>query len=323
MTADLHLKLKPAGRFSRHFGGRPQISVAAPQNLAKTKPGRLLEPDQTIWSAEAGYSNGELDLVQLGKWLRESLGDPILNAMGSLYPIRPQVAGERLRVVLTAEDDVLPQMMNTPWEVLESFSTAGGLSYGERLSVLRVLKPDEPLPEPVSAGERIKIGILWANPFNDIEGLAEHLEQIHKIIDDRQLELCLVGSIEVESLALVRTQLADKLPDVVYYIGHAVQNQDEQITFAFGKPGAPFACSVADFRRLMEEIGPPQLLLLNACSTTLGHTLNPYLGAALGCAQRIKAVITMQTDMPIAAAHGFASGFFGALANGQGVAESL
>ena len=325
MSSDLHLKLNPPGRIKAYFGAEPQIVVAAPKNLAKTKPGSLLEPPQAVWSAEAGYSSGDLDLVQLGKWLRESLGVEILNAIATLYPIRAEV-GDRLRVFLTAENDVLQQMMNTPWEVLESFGSASGLSYGERLSVLRVLsvlKPEEKMPEPVSAGERIKIAILWANPFNDIDGLKEHREQIQKIIEDRQLELNLIDMVEFESVASVRTKLADKSPHVVYYIGHAVQNQDEQVAFAVGKAGSESYCSIAEFRRLLEEIGPPQLLLLNACSTTVGHTLNPYLGAALRCAQLVSAVITMQTDMPVAAAHGFASGFFRALAAGQGVAESL
>ena len=329
MSADLHLNLQKPGLLSRIYNriignGRPVIAIAAPQELTKTKEGVLEKAPEGAWSMLSNYSSGDVDVRQIKEWLGRSLGGDILEAIGKLYPASPQDDKERLRVVLMSEKDFRADMMSTPWEVLESFNTPrGSLPYSERLSVVRVLAPQAAQPEPVPASNRIEVAVLWANPYSDIKTLGQHLEKLKKFFEDRKLELSLAGPFEFKSPDYVQSMLNDVHPHVVYYIGHALQRANQKVFLPIGEAGSEVELDVEAFRLLLQKIGPPRLLLLNACAGTIGRDLNPYLGAALGCAQDIDAVISMQTEMPVEAAIVFADGFFRKLASGGGTAESV
>jgi len=235
----------------------------------------------------------------------------------------PTGTGEYLRVLITAATDLQADLMIVPWEVLESTDTKQGLPLGERLSVLRVLLPDQTPCEPLLAGESLRVAILWANPFNDIPGLNEHLQELKTFFDDHPGELALIGPIELTGIVSARESLAEERPHLVYHIGHAVQERGQAVQMVIGPQGSPRHCGVEEFRLLLQQIGPPRLVLLNACATAVGLEQNPYLGAALNFAQQIEAVITMQTMVPARAAEQFAAQLFRDLSNQKGLAESV
>jgi len=325
MSDDLHLLLRKPGLWSRFVGdGLPAIAVTNPSGLTKIKAGRLKAAPADAWSVAGGYSSGEVDLAKVGGWLTESLGGDILGAIARLYAAALEGDEGRLRVVLMAEQEFLQEMMSTPWEVLESFQTAQSkLPYLEHLSVVRVLRPDEQEPAPLPASDKLDVAVIWANPFNDIDMMGQHIEELKKFFAEREHEFKLADPVEFLSYKHVRDSLADVHPQIVYYIGHALQRPGQKVFLPIGRQGSEDECDVEDFRRLLQEIGPPRLLVLNACAGTVGRELNTYLGAAVSCAEQIGAVISMQTEVPVEAAAAFARGFFQRLAGGAGLAESV
>jgi hypothetical protein len=172
-------------------------------------------------------------------------------------------------------------------------------------------------------GETIKIAVTWANPHNDIPGLQQHLKNLQSIAASNPQELAIIGPLEFVSVESTKGVLAEEHPHVFYHIGHAFQRGEEKVKLLIGANSAPTECDVEQFRALLQVIGPPRLLLLNACAAAIGYSLNPYLGAALSCASEIDAVIAMQTMVPAAAAMQFANGLFRSLAKGKGLAESV
>jgi tetratricopeptide (TPR) repeat protein len=325
MSDDLHLLIRKPGLWGRFVGdGLPDIAVNKPPELTKTKAGSLKVAPPEAWSVAGGYGSGDVDLARVRGWLAESLGDDVLDVIARLYA--DALAGDdgRFRVVLTAEREFLQEMMGTPWEALESFQTAQfKLPYLEHLSVVRVLRPEEKEPDPIPTSDKLDVAVIWANPYDDIDAMGQHLEELKKFFAEREHEFNLAEPVEFLSYKHVLDSLADVHPQIVYYIGHALQRPGQKVFLPIGRRGSEGECNVEDFRRLLDEIGPLRLLLLNACATTVGRELNTYLGAAVGCAEQVGAVISMQTEVAVEAATAFARGFFQRLAAGAGLAESV
>lgn len=325
MSEDLHLCLRKPGLLSRYLGdGLPAIAVAAPPGLIKTKAGKLGAAPEGAWSVAGGYSSGDVDLARVSGWLTESLGEDILKAITKLYSdVRDDDKG-RLRVVLTAEEEFRQQLMLTPWEALEWFDSRDGrLPHMEHLSVVRILHPEEAAEPSFAAPDKIDVAVIWANPFNDIDALPGHLAELEKFFREREHEFSFAEPVEFESPEHVISKLGDVRPQIVYYIGHALQRPGQKVYLPIGKAGSDTKYDVEAFRHLLHKIGPPRLLVFNACAGTVGRELNTHLGAALSCAERIGAVVSMQTEVAVEAAAAFTRGFFRSLAGGAGLAESV
>jgi hypothetical protein len=294
------------------------LTVTKPHSRASTQFGELTDAPAELWGAKSGYATGNIDVNRIATWLGACLGQPILNAVRDEYA----AATDGLRLVITAGDDLRVDMMKIPWEIVESFNSTLALPYGERLSVVRVLRSNETDPS-TPAGEKLRIVVLWANPRQDIQDLENHLAELIKIGRDYENEISLLEPLEFRDPQQVVDALADQHPHVVYHIGHAEQRAGQKVHLLIGAVGKAKEFDVEEFRALLQTIGPPRVLLLNSCAAMVGYELNPYLGAALSCAEQIDGVITMQTVVPQRAATRFAKAFLRNLANGKGMAESV
>jgi len=295
------------------------LAVAKPDSRTATQAGKLTDAPAALWGPTSGYATGNLDIKGIASWLGACLGEPILNAIRDEYAAS---TSDRLRLVITATDELQVDMMKTPWEIIESFNSTLALPYGERLSVVRVLQSDESDP-PTPAGDRLRIAVLWANPRQDIKDLNNHLAELTKIGSDYENEISLLEPVEFRDPAQVIAAVRGQYPQVVYHIGHAEQRAGQKVHLLIGAAGQPQEYDVEKFRALLQTIGPPRVLLLNSCAAMVGYELNPYLGAALSCAEQIDGVIAMQTVVPQRAAMQFAKAFLRSLANGNGMADSV
>jgi tetratricopeptide (TPR) repeat protein len=316
MLTDLVLGLKPKGFFS----SKVLISVQEPVADVGTPAGTLHNPPSNLSGLHSGYAKGVVDVEALARWIESSVGAPIVSLATRLYPTEPE---DYLRVVMTCSDDLQAKFMTVPWELFELTGIKHTLPMFERLSLVRVLNVHAPPSEPTPAGDTIKIAVTWANPDDDIKGLDKHLENIRKLGTDYPRELSVLDAVEFTSMKSVRDAFFDQHPHVFYHIGHASQSSKRKVVLRIGPKGAPSEFDVEQFRSLLQVLGPPRLLLLNSCATTIGYSMNPYLGAALTCAAQIEAVITMQTMVPAASAMHFAIGLFRSLASGKGLADSM
>lgn len=310
MNSDLVVQLSESGVLM--FKRRVVKLVEAPEVV---NSGKFDSPPSGLWSVGSGYALGDADVGPLAAWLRGCFGAPILDRVRKTYPNEGL-----LRVLVTAEPELEPEMMTVPWEVLES--PAQDWATTERISAVRILQAPEDVQTPTSSADPLKIGILWANPDQNIPGLEDHLRLLKAFLDGRPIEFAAAGPIEFTDHDAVRRELARVRPDVVYYIGHADPLSTDQVALRIGRAGGSSHENAGDFLRLLQEIGPPHLLFLNACSTALGWKLNPYLGVALACGRGIDAVLAMQTEVPVDAAMVFARQFFLKLASGAGLAAS-
>lgn len=312
------LRLKPRSFLRRTFGKEGiSIVIESPAEHSKTEAGLLGDPPEDVWSVKSNYSKGVVEVEPLSRWLRECVGERISEVIRQSYPSPPDF----FRLMVTADEGVRPQWMKTPWEALEWPDR--WMLFCERLGAVRVLDASQDGSEPLRTGYSLNVAVLWANPRGDITDLNEHLDKLTGIIKAYPTELSLIGPVEFSSVSDVRDALADKRPHIVYHIGHAAQKKGQEVKLLIGPLNKGRDCSVEEFRGLLNEVGPPRLLLLNSCAAAVGEQLNPYLGAALRFASEIEAVITMQTEVTVGAATRFAEGLFRALFSGKGTAEAV
>lgn len=319
MNADFVIRLEKQKKWKVLFSFSA-LAVAKPDTRTATQVGKLTDAPAALWGPRSGYASGNVDVKGVASWLGDCLGEPILNAIREEYDTSTP---DRLRLVITATDELQIDMMKTPWEIIESFNSTLALPYGERLSVVRVLQTDKSDPPDSTAGDRLRIAVLWANPRQDIIDLNNHLADLTKIGSDYENEISLLGPVEFRDPQQVIAALRGQHPQVVYHIGHAEQRAGRKVHLLIGAAGQPQEYDVEKFRGLLQMIGPPRVLLLNSCAAMLGYELNPYLGAALSCAEDIDGVIAMQTVVPQRAATQFAKAFLRHLANGNGLADSV
>lgn len=232
MQTDLVLSLEKKGFLRKS----PRILVREPIASKNTTAGAWGDPPAGLWGSQSGYAQGNIDTEALTAWLESRLGDSIRTLIDELYPQEPE---DRLRVLVTASDELLGNMMTVPWELMELAGIRRALPFGERLSVVRVLSTQIPPAEPTIVGDRIKVAVTWANPNNDIPDLTEHLSNIRRIVTDYPGELTLVGPLEFTSVKAIRDALIDEHPNVFYHIGHAFQHDEQKVKLLLGPLGAP------------------------------------------------------------------------------------
>jgi tetratricopeptide (TPR) repeat protein len=297
--------------------GRTRISVEEPSEPT-TSPSRFYDPPDDYPPTD--YDQEDVNVDALVSWIASCISESIWDVIARMYPLE---SDDILRVIITASDRLQAKMMVAPWEFLELAGIKQKPPYYERLSLIRVLSTREPPAEPTPVGETIRVAVTWANPRGDIPELKEHLEDVRAIARDHPRELNLIGPIEFTTVQSVLQSLAGKHPHVCYHIGHAVQPAGEKVKLLIGTTASPTECDVEQYRELLQQIGPPRVLLLSACAAAVGYSPNAYLGAALSCASQIDAAITMQAPVPASAAMRFATSLFTSLASGVGLAECL
>jgi len=291
--------------------GPKRIAIVAPAELSKTPAATLTELPK-IWTSGERL---DVDAIKLAEWVRHVLGKNIFETL-SRRVLQNEVLS---RVLISADMSLLRFALAAPWELLEHSPVER--PSGEKLAVVRILNPENPVSEPQSV-TKIKLLALWADPDGDIDGMRKHVDELKNFVaaNEEKLEakiLCF------ENATNVLAKCAGFSPNIVYYIGHGYQPTARKICLHVGSQGKPEGLDIANFVQLIEQVGSPRLVILNACESFSGAGLNPFLGAALQCVPRFDALIGMQTKVPVVAATRFAVRLLDALSRGEGLAKSM
>ena len=301
MTCDVQLHCR------RTWPLKPAIRIREPAALRQTSPGTFgglppewLSPDRLIAPAEA-----------LAKWARATVGDPIVRAINQ----HAQKNGGLTRLLISSEDALRVDILGAPWELLEHTPAA---LRSAQLSVVRLLRDDASIAAPLSV-PRLRLLVLHADPAGNIAELPTHLQALQNLAaaNDEMLEAQIVPFPSTQS---VLQQTTGFNPHIVYYIGHGSQSGTGQVHLLIDQ-GA--GIEMAAFAAFLKQLGSPRVVILNACESFAGTTLDPYLGAALRLTPEIDFVVSMQMKEPIPAATAFAGALLAAIAGGGGLAAAM
>lgn len=291
----------------RTWLGKRRIVIREPAELRKTPygtfatlPPEWISTDRLIASVEV-----------LDKWARDAVGDAIVRAINQ----HAQRSGGLVRVLISSEETLRADVLAAPWELLEHTPSA---LRSAQLSVVRLLDEHaaSAAPEPVP---RLTLLALYADPANNIAELQTHIEALRNFAaaNDEMLHAKILSFDTADS---VLQECAGFDPHVVYFIGHGSQTGNDQLRLQIGDgPGMDMSAFAAFLRR----VGSPRVVILNACESFAGSTLDPYLGAALRLSPQFDFIVTMQMKEPIPAATEFAAALLAAIARGEGLAAAM
>jgi hypothetical protein len=301
MASDVQL------HFRRTLLLRRGIFIDEPKTLRKTASGTFgklppqwLSPNRLIAPVDA-----------LDAWTRGTLGDPIVRAINQ----HAQSNGGLTRVLISSDDAIRQDVFAAPWELLEHTPAA---LRSAQLCVVRLLRGNAQAagPEPVP---RLRLLVLYADPAKNIVELPTHMQALQNFATghDEMLDARILSFPDTES---VLQQCTGFNPHVVYYIGHGGQIGNGQVHLHINNSGG---ISMAAFAVFLNQLGAPRVVVLNACESFAGATLDPYLGAALRLSPQFDFVVSMQMKEPIPAATAFAAALLGAIARGEGMAAAM
>jgi hypothetical protein len=304
VTRDVHLHCK------RNWRRKRRVLIREPAELCDTHPGEFEAPP-SAWSSP----NRLLASVDvLDGWARKAAGAEVVRAINQ-YGLQ---GSGLLRVLISSDKALRIDTLAAPWELLEHTPTA---FRSAQLSVVRLFEAHAPA-SAADAVTRIRLLILYANPRDDIKQLDPHIAALQNFAaeNDEKLE----GKfIYFEDAAQVLSECVGFSPHVIYFIGHGEQSGAAPVELQIGRPAHPGTIDLSRFADLVNQLGSPRVLILNACDTFTGSTLDPYLGAALRLAPEFDFVVAMQMKEPIRAATDFAAMLLTKIASGEGLAQAM
>jgi hypothetical protein len=304
VTRDVHLHCK------RTLLRNRRVLICEPEELRGTPGGEFKEPPSEWRSPDRlGASVDVLDV-----WARKAVGVDILRAINQYALQSPGL----LRVLISSDEALRSDTLAAPWELLEHTPSA---YRSAQLSVVRLFEADAPA-SPSDSVTRIRLLILYANPRSDIEQLDTHIAALKNFAEENNEKLE-AKFIYFRGAAQVRSECLGFDPHVTYFIGHGEQSGAAPVQLQIGSPELPSTIDLARFADLVRQLGSPRVLILNACDTFIGPTLDPYLGAALRLAPQFDFVVAMQMKEPIKAATDFAAMLLAKIASGAGFAQTM
>ncbi len=303
MIKDIHLHCS-AGLLKN------RIEIHDPEELRKTPSGKMIPPPEEWRKGNRLIAN--IDVVN--NWVRAIVGNDILRSIN-----RYALAADNLTRVLIScnkkrRDEVLP----VPWELLENTPVA---LRSARLVVVRLLDPDVPTGE-VESVTKLRLLVLYADPTENIAQMKSHIEGLRNFASENE-ETLQMKFLCFEDAFHVLNRCVGFDPHVVYFIGHGSQTGVDQVHLQIGAPGKADHINLSDFADLLQRIGSPRLVILNACEGFAGGSLDPYLGAALRLSPRFDYIVAMQMVEPIPSATRFAATFLAAVGGQEGLAIAM
>lgn len=304
MSRDVHLHCKQTWRCKR------RVLIFEPKELRRTRAGKFADPPAAWSSPDRLMANVDV----LDAWAQSAVGAEISRAINQ-YALQ---GSGLLRVFISSDKALRVQTLAAPWELLEHTPSA---FRNAQLSVVRLFEAGARAPS-VDAVRRIRLLVLYANPRSDIQELAEHIAGLKNFAkeNDEKLE---ARFIYFKDAGQVLAECTGFDPHVIYFIGHGEQSGTLPVQLQIGAAALPGAVDLSRFADLVRQLGSPRVLILNACDTFTGATLDPYLGAALRLVPQFDFVVAMQMKEPVRAATDFAAKLLTKIASGVGLAQAM
>lgn len=289
------------------LSGSVKVEIEEPPALKGRVGGKLRAAPASWVSPDRILGDPE----EYATWVRQSVGDEIVREVAR----HALSDGQFTRIFVSSHPTSLRDVLTVPWEFLERMPAH---SFMATVGVVRLLYPDAP-PAPRTAIPKLRCVALWADPHRNIGELQGHLKGLANAALDRTYQME-VKILCFESPDQVAHACLGFDAHVVYFIGHGGRSAGD-VRLLIGAGGQPAEIGMPAFADLLERVGNPRLVLLNACESFTGAEDEPYLGAALRLGTRVEALISMQMKEPIPAATAFAEQVLTGVARGMPLAE--
>ncbi len=274
-------------------------------------------------SCTLGVSRAEIDLMRY-RFPSETTLEKIGIALGEaifdrqIYAIYQNSFGlisenQKLRVLLSFEDDVSPTSVNVPWESIFQYirTEKGHFGLSQQLSIARFIPKTEIQPQKIVG--RLRVMAVAPNPHRCATALdsAKELSLMAQIAGKRP------DAIDFRSFK--DTQWKDFQfefpavnPHVLIYTGHGkLVEGNPQLLFQTAQ-GDCNPIPIGMFADTLRPLaGNLRLVILSACETAIAGEANPFSSAAAELIENnIPVVVAMQSKVEETAAREFVLRFF-------------
>ena len=236
---------------------------------------------------------------------------------------RQQDAGLRLRLRLTGA----PAIAGMPWELLYDRRNNSFPAQSERTPLVRYLDvPHVPRPMPVDGPLRV-LAIISSPTDMELLDVEAEWERLGESLADRMRS----GQVVLDRLSQPRLSelgpwLRRHQTHVVHFVGHGDFDErlEEGVLYFQDKLGARTPVTSAVLGPYLRDHDPLRLVVLNACRSARTDAVDPFGGIAQGLVQQdATAVVAMQFPISDRAAVVFTGDFYGSLADGLPVDQSV
>ncbi len=241
----------------------------------------------------------------------------------SLDDVKRQNAGLRLRLRLADA----PELLDLPWEYLYNPTFKRFFCLSDYSSLNRYMDLPQ-LISPLFVKPPLRVLVMVSAPFDapelNVEQEWANLKTALHELENRGLFV--IDRLQAATLQALRTQLRKAEYHVFHFIGHG----------SFDKSARKGSILLEDEHRRRHEITSEhladvlhneptlRLVILNACEGGRTSRSDPFAGAAQKIVQQgIPAVIAMQFAVTDSAAIAFSEVFYGKIAKGLSLDESL
>lgn len=263
--------------------------------------------------------------LDLGSGLFEAVfsSDIRLAWARSIDTVRDARRGLRLRLRLTEA----PAIAVLPWELLHDRRQNSFIAQSERTPVVRYLEvADTPRTLDVDGPLRILVVIASPTDMPELDVEAEW-NRLNATLADRVSQGTVqLDRLEQPTLQALQTWIRRHDVHVLHFIGHGEydrQAQDGVLVFCdrYGRP-APVSSGVLG--PYLRDHDPLRLIVLNACQSARMDSSEPVHAMAQALVQQdCVALVSMQFPISGDAAAAFTGEFYGALADGLAVDQSV
>ncbi|MEO7059854.1 MAG: CHAT domain-containing protein [Lapillicoccus sp.] len=263
--------------------------------------------------------------IDLGGPLFESVfpEDVMLSWTRSLDAAAAKGDGLRLRLRLADA----PTLAGLPWELLYDRRTNCFLAQSEKTPVVRYLDVRQP-PRPLVVNGALRILMIISSP-TDLPELDVEAEwvKVHDALGPKiDQGLVVLDRLPAATIPDLATWLRRHDVHVLHFVGHGDYDERLQdgVLFFTDRYGRSARVTPSILGPHVRDHDPLRLVLLNACQSARVDTLDPFSGMAQGLVQQdATAVVAMQFPISDGAAVTFTGEFYGSLADGLPVDQSV
>ncbi len=263
--------------------------------------------------------------LELGSGLFEAVfsSDIRLAWARSIDTVRDARRGLRLRLRLTEA----PAIAVLPWELLHDRRQNSFIAQSERTPVVRYLEvADTPRTLDIDGPLRILVVIASPTDMPELDVEAEW-NRVNAALADRVSQGTVqLDRLEQPTLQGLSTWIRRHDVHVLHFIGHGEYDRQAQdgVLYFCDQYGRPAPVSSGVLGPYLRDHDPLRLIVLNACQAARMDSTEPVHAMAQALVQQdCVALVTMQFPISGDAAAAFTGEFYGALADGLGVDQSV
>ena len=241
----------------------------------------------------------------------------------SIDTVRDARRGLRLRLRLNEA----PAIAVLPWELLHDRRQNSFIAQSERTPVVRYLEvADTPRTLDVDGPLRILVVIASPTDMPELDVEAEW-NRVNAALADRVSQGTVqLDRLEQPTLQALQTWIRRHDVHVLHFIGHGEYDRQAQdgVLYFCDRYGRPAPVSSGVLGPYLRDHDPLRLIVLNACQSARMDSSEPVHAMAQALVQQdCVALVSMQFPISGDAAAAFAGEFYGALADGLAVDQSV